>query len=202
MIRVVLVDGQRLVLDGMRSVIEDGGVEVVGTAVSAAEGLAIVASTIPDVVVLDLQLPDRHGCELIAKIRGVAPEAKAVVVTAHAHPMSVARAMQARIGGYVVKTSGVDELIMAISAANAGSLHLDGPALAALQRWSLEPASLTDMEIQILRFSQAGLSRQAIADELAFSLPSIKRFLAAIMLKLGTNGTKDSVREASERGLI
>jgi DNA-binding NarL/FixJ family response regulator len=202
-IRVAIIDDHALVANAFRHMLESvADYEVVGVANSGGEGLLMMGSTTPDVVLLDLRLPDMSGVELIGAIRNSTRATKVIVVSVSDDPVTVAMAMEAGIHGYVVKTSDPASLVDAIRTAHEGSLYLDEPARRAYEAWSVNPHKLTDVECQLLRLVAKGLDQRAIAEAMSVSVSTLKRQLRSITTKLDATNSVDAALEATRRGLI
>lgn len=202
-IRVAIIDDHVLVADAVRHMLETvAGYEVVGVAHSGNDGLHMAGATMPDVILLDLRLPDMTGFDLISALRLSVRAAKIVVVSVSDDPVTVAMAMDAGIHGYVVKTSEPAQLFAAIQTANEGSLYLDEPARRAYEAWSMNPHKLASAEAQILRLVAKGLDQKAIAESMSMGVSTLKRRLQSIARKLDAVNSVDAAVEAARRGLI
>ena len=202
-IRVAIIDDHVLVAAAVGHMLESvADYEVVGTADSGGEGLLLMGSTTPDVVLLDLRLPDMSGVELIGSIRSTTRTTKVIVVSVSDDPVTVAMTMEAGIHGYVVKTSDPACLVDAIRTAHEGSLYLDEPARKAYEAWSMNPHKLTEAEAQILRLVAKGLDQKAIAEAMSVSVSTLKRQLQSVAGKLDAVNSVDAALEATRRGLI
>lgn len=202
-IRVAIIDDHALVADAVHHMLETvAGYQVVGVAHSGNDGLQMTGATSPDVVLLDLRLPDMSGIDLIGALRLSVRAAKIVIVSVSDDPVTVAMAMDAGIHGYVVKTSEPAQLIDAIRTAHEGNLYFDEPARRAYEAWSMNPHKLTAAEAQILRLVAKGLDQKAIADAMSVSVSTLKRQLQSIARKLDAANSVDAAFEAARRGLI
>ena len=202
-IRVAIIDDHALVADALRHMLETvAGYQVVGVAHGGNDGLQMTGATSPDVVLLDLRLPDMSGIDLIGALRLSVRATKIIIVSVSDDPVTVAMAMDAGIHGYVVKTSEPAQLFHAIRTAHEGGLYVDEPARRAYEAWSMNPHKLTSAEAQILRLVAKGLDRNAIADATSVSVSTLKRQLQSIARKLDAVNSVDAAFEAARRGLI
>ena len=202
-IRTVIVDDHELVVAGLRQLLEASGrCTVVGTAGSASEGLVTAEAEAPDVVLVDLRLPDRGGLDFIRELHLRVPSVKIVVVTMSDDPIVVAAAMDSGIHAYVVKSSSPRELLEAVGAAFSGSLYLDEAARRSYEQWSLSPVTLNDQELDILRLLANGLDHARVAASLNMSRSTVNRHIRSITTKLGVTNSMSAVSEATRRGVI
>ena len=153
--RVLLVDDHELMRDGLRALFEmDEEFEVAGEAGDARTAVALAAASRPDVIVMDISLPDLSGIEATGQTLGQAPEVKVVALSVHADPQYVAGMLQAGASGYVLKGAAAVELLHAVRAALAGRTYLS-PELATavydqMQRLAAHP-ELKEREREVLR---------------------------------------------------
>ena len=191
--RVLLVDDNDLFRRGLRTLLVDEKVDVVGEARTGAEALAEVGTAVPDVVVMDLNMPGMSGVEAIRQMAAVAPMTRVLVLTASHEDVDVIDAVMSGACGYLVKDSSIDELLAGIRAAANGE-SLISPAIAAkvLQRLRAGPsppedstlAVLTDREMQVLRLIANGVDNAQIAAELHISPKTVKNHISNILMKL------------------
>jgi DNA-binding NarL/FixJ family response regulator len=201
--RVAIVDDHPVVREGVRATIEDAGtLRVVAEGATAAEALAIVAREAPEVIVLDLELPDRSGLDLVAQIaRG--GTTRVVVFTAYGGEDRVSRAFEAGASSYVLKGSRSEDLLAAITAASEGKTWIP-PGIAsdlagALRR---DRPRLTEREREILRLVATGSSTKLIAKTLSIAERTVKYHVAEIFGRLGARNRAEAVARAQELGLL
>lgn len=211
-IRVVLADDHAVVRKGIRDILEaEGDIEVVGDAADGAEAIACVAEHRPDVVVLDIQMPQVSGIEATRRIRAQYPEVKILILTAYDDDPYVFSLLQAGASSYVLKTAEVDELIRGVRAAARGESALD-PAISKrmvdylasgrlLLSESTEEAP-TEREIEVMRMAARGLTNRAIGHELGISERTVQGHLANIFSKLRVETRTEAVLRAIQRGWI
>lgn len=202
-IRVAIVDDHVLVAQALRQLLErNGEFEVVGIAVSAEDGLRTITQTTPDVVLMDVRLPDGNGIDLVRRIRATTSATKVLVLTVSDDPVTVAQAMDAGIHGYLVKSSDATHLVAAIRTAHEGGLYFDEPARKAYEAWSKDPHVLSETEAQMLRLVAKGADQKAVADAMSISVSTLKRSLQSLARKLDAANATDAAFEAVRRGLI
>jgi DNA-binding NarL/FixJ family response regulator len=210
-IRVLVADDQRVVRDGLTMLVDlVDGIEVVGTAANGVEAVELAASERPDVVLMDLRMPELDGGEATRRIRAALPETQVLVLTTYADDDSLFPALQAGARGYLTKDASAEEIEQAIRALAAGRTHLD-PAIqqrlidAVLTppraRANALPADLTAREGEILKLIAAGLSNAEIAAALVVSAATIKTHVNHIFAKTGARDRAQAVRYAYEHGI-
>jgi DNA-binding NarL/FixJ family response regulator len=210
-IRVLVVDDHPMVREGLRSMLGVDGVEVVAEAASGAEALREAALVQPDLVLLDLELPDMDGLAVLRRIREANARLAVLVVTMHQDVALVRRAVAAGANGYVLKGVGRRELLSAIRAVRTGESVLD-PALlrAALEPdqaspagpGAAPPASLSRIELELVRLIAAGLTNPQIAKRLRWSHATVKKYVQRVLEKLGAADRTHAAVLAVRRGLV
>jgi len=199
-IRVFVVDDHPMVREGLRSLLDDEGIEVVGEAASAAEALREVRRVMPDVLLLDVELPDRDGLSTLTELRAAAPSMSVLVVTMHAERIFVRRAIAGGAAGYVLKGAGRRELLSAVRAVRAGGSVVD-PALlrdlanpGAVDARPLLAESLSPLELDVLRGIADGLTNRQIAERMRWSVATAKKYVQRVLEKMGvTDRTQAAV---------
>ena len=204
-IRIVIADDQRVVRDGLAmliGLIDD--IEVVGTASDGFEAVGLAHDTRPDVVLMDLRMPEMEGAEATRRIRSALPETQILVLTTYADDESLFPALQAGARGYLTKDASAEEIETAIRALAAGHTHLD-PAIqqrliAAVIDGAPDnqppPDDLTTREIEVLKLIAAGLSNTEIATALVVSNATVKTHINHILAKTGARDRAQAVRYA------
>ena len=193
-IRVLLVDDHSVVRMGLRAffdMLDD--IEVVGEASDGSEGVAMARRLKPDVVLMDLLMPNMDGITAIGRIKAELPETEIVTMTSFIEEEKVTSALEAGASGYVLKDAEADEVAQAIRAAFAGEVHLD-PAVARLlaqrMRTRKDPTEnlaepLTDREKDVLRLLGQGMSNKEIGSELFITERTARTYVSNILGKLG-----------------
>ncbi|WP_199836467.1 response regulator transcription factor [Streptomyces sp. CB01373] len=209
MIRVLLADDHPLVRQGMRAVLDAvGGIEVAGEAGDGLEAVRRAVELLPDVVVMDLQLPGLHGIEATRQIRTRVPDAAVLVLTMFEDDATVFAAVQAGALGYLVKGADGADIVAAIHAAAAGQ-PVFGAALAGrLRTWFVSPPpqdgpfpELTAREREILDHLAAGLSNAEIGRRLHLSGKTVANNVSAILAKLHLTQRSQAIVRARDAGL-
>ena len=207
--RVVLAEDHQIVRQGFVSLLApEPDIEVVAETGDGAEAVALAERERPDVLVVDLVLPSLDGLEVMRRARAASPETGAVVLSMHKHGAYVARAVRAGASGYVLKESGVEDLVAAIRAVSGGgrffSAGLDDPAEAggvgqgAADRYD----TLSPREREVLHLVAEGLTAPAIAERLFLSPRTVETHRGNGLAKLGLRSQAELIRYVIERGLV
>lgn len=197
--KIVIVDDHPIVREGLIAALERReGFEIAGAFGSAEEALAALGHTVPDVVLLDLELPGMSGVEAVSRFRA---QAEVVVLTAYASDDQIDAALRAGARGYLLKGSPVDDIDRAIRAAAQGNTWLDPRIAARVVALSSAPR-LSAREREVLRLVAAGRSNKEIATELRIAERTVKFHVTSIFDKLGAENRAQAVAVASERGLV
>jgi two-component system response regulator NreC len=211
--RLLLVDDHAVVRSGLRMLLEgQPDVEIVGEAGTAAQALEAVEHYLPDVILMDIGLPDKSGIEATREIKMHFPRVAVVALTIHEDEEYFFKMLDAGAAGYVPKRAAPDELLTAIRAAAAGEVYLY-PSLAKLlvrdflsgDRQAGAQAGLdglTDREGEVLTYLAEGASNSEIAAALVISPKTVERHRENIMRKLNLHSRAELVRYAIRRGII
>jgi two-component system, NarL family, response regulator LiaR len=209
-IRVLVVEDEKIVGEAIRALLEDAqGIDVVDEAITGEAAIRKARQLKPDVILVDLLLPDKSGVEVIEEILADDPNAHILVLTGFSDDSRVAAAFQAGALGYVLKTQATTELVQAIQTAHQGqsSLH---PAIATklvrqLKR-PLESASedslISEPEERVLIGIARGYSNQDIAEELGLSLSTVRTHVSKILSKLHLDNRTQAALYALKKGLV
>ena len=202
-IRVLLVDDHQLVRDGLHSRLgETPGIEVVGEAGTGQEALALAASLQPDLVLLDIGLPDMSGLDVAAKLGEVAPGTRALMLSMYDNREYVLSALRAGAAGYVLKDATSKEIIAAIRAVAAGASYCSASLTTALATGGSEPPTLTEREREILILVAKGNSNKRIAQQLDVSVRTGETHRLNLRKKLGIETPAGLIRYALQQGWI
>lgn len=201
-ISVLIVDDHPLLREGVAAVLEaEGDMVVVGEAKDGAEAVALFAQTGPDIVLMDLQMPDIDGVEAIAAIRAQAPRARIIVLTTYAGDVRALRALKAGASGYLLKSSLRRELIDTIRAVHSGKRQLH-PQVAHDIAINATAEPLSEREIDVLRRVSTGQANKEIARGLALSEDTVKGHMRSIFNKLEVTDRTQAVTVGHRRGII
>jgi two-component system invasion response regulator UvrY len=208
MTRIYLVDDHPIVRDGLRTVLQGAGHEVVGESEDATRALAELATLQPQLLLLDLNLGARSGLELLTALKARALPVRTLVLTMSALPRNVSEALRLGALGYLLKDSPTRELLAAVEAVAQGRRHL-GPGVADLlvQELSATPqddpiALLSPRERQIARLVVQGRTSAAIGAQLQLAASTVDTYRSRLMAKLGVGDVPALVRLALRTGLV
>jgi DNA-binding NarL/FixJ family response regulator len=209
-LRVVLADDHVMVRQGIRQFLEEeGGVVVVAEAADGHEAVRLVAEHLPDVVVLDVQMPGTTGVEATREIRSRFPDVRILILTAYDDDPYIFALLRAGADGYILKSAPAEELIRAVRSVAAGQTVLSPQVahkmvqhVASPQAQAEQPEPLTDREVEVLRLTARGLTNKAIGRELDISARTVQGHLANIYGKLGVYSRTEAVTEGLRRGWI
>ncbi len=212
-VRVLLADDHTLFRKGVRTILEQmEGIDVVAEAASGSEAVAVAQEIVPDVVLMDIKMPELSGIEATRSILQENPHIGVVLVTMFDDPESVFASMRAGARGYVLKEAEPEELRRAIEAAYRGEVVLCRIiARKVLDHFGKEPGrqqpglryeELTRRELQVLQLAADGLGNKEIASRLVISEKTVKNHIANIFSKLQVNDRTAAVLQALRRGLV
>ena len=210
--RLLLVDDHAVVRSGLKMLLEnEHDVEIIGEASSASEAIEAALRQKPDVILMDIGLPDLSGIEATHKIKQQAPDVAIVALTIHEDEEYFFKMLEAGASGYVPKRAAPEELVTAIRAAATGQVYLY-PSLAKLlvrdfleserPRAAQPPSDLTEREQEVLTHLAEGSSNEEIAAALIISPKTVARHRENIMRKLNLHSRAELVRYAIRKGII
>ena len=210
-VRVVVADDHQIVRDGLVALLGAlDGIEVVGTDADGRDAVHVVGETVPDVVVMDIQMPHLDGIEATRFITRAHPDVRVVMLTMNEDDETVMSAIRAGASGYLLKGSGASEVLHAIEAAADGGMvfgaSLAGRVASYLSGGGPAPSEapfpeLTDRERSVLDLLAAGRSNDDIARSLYVSNKTVRNLVSSIYTKLHTAGRAEAIIKAREAGL-
>lgn len=201
-IRVLVADDHPLMLEGIGAVLSSqSDMQIVGEATNGREALALFRRLLPDVALIDLQMPDVNGIEAIQAIRAEFPQARIAILTTYRGDVRALHAIKAGAQAYLLKSALRKELTEAIRALAAGQRYFP-PEISAELANHVGQDCLTPREVQVLQLIARGQANKQIATELKLSEDTIKGHLRSIMEKLGANNRTHAVTIGIERGFI
>ncbi len=220
-IRVLLADDHDILRDGLRALIElSGDIVVVGEACTGREAVAEAERLRPDIILMDISMPELDGVEACLRIRQHMPEVRVLFLTMHEAEEYFFRALRAGAAGYVIKRTAAADLIAAVRAIARGEAFLSPGmtrALVADYTQRVAPTgsarhvaitvddayeTLTSREREVLQLVAEGATNQEIADRLQLSIKTVQSHRATVMEKLGLRDLPHLVRYAVRRGLV
>jgi DNA-binding NarL/FixJ family response regulator len=202
--RVLLVEPSHIVRQGIRAELSRDDVEIVAEASTGADAVTAAAKHSPDVVLLDLKLPDASAAEVCETLVGRHPSLTVIVLADQGDEASVGAAIDSGARGYLLKDTDDVDLPDAIARVLAGESVLHPRAAAALidSHRRLEESRLSGQELKVLRLVADGLTNPEIGNRLYLSRHTVKEYLSHAMRKLGAANRIEAVRKATELGLI
>lgn len=209
--RIVLADDHRLVRAGVRALLEKTRLgEVVAEANDGREALELVAEHRPDVVLLDIGMPNLNGLDAIERIKERSPETKVIILSMYANEEYVVRALRSGVSGYLIKDSAVEELERAIRSVAAGKTYLSKRiSKPAIEAFLANPTrvyapldQLTPRQREVLQLIGEGKNTKEIADLLRVSIKTIEAHRLRLMRRLGIHDLPGLVRFAIRTGLV
>lgn len=210
-IRVLLVDDHAVVRLGLRSLlVNQPGFRIVGEAGTAAEAVAMARQARPDVILMDVRLPDGSGIEACRKIKAESPECRVVMLTSYSDEEAIVGAVMAGANGYLLKQADSERLTQAIRDAASGASSLDPRAAGALltqfrelsaKQAEAELAGLTDRERRMLALIAEGYTNRAIGERLHLSEKTVRNHVSQLLRKLGFQRRSQAAAWAGQRRL-
>jgi two-component system response regulator NreC len=210
-IQILIVDDQGLLRAGLRALLSaEPDLEVVGEANDGQEALDLAGALQPEVILLDISLPDVDGIEVTRRLKRATPAAKVLIITVHEDNSLLQEAIKAGAAGYIVKRAVESELIDAIRAVQRGDLYIH-PSMTRSLLGDLSPRqvsedppleTLTPRELDVLHLIAKGCTNRQMADILNISVRTVEGHRANLMGKLNLHGRVELVRYARENKLI
>jgi DNA-binding NarL/FixJ family response regulator len=205
-VRLLIADDHEVVRQGLRAFLDlDPALEVVGDAVDGAQAVRLAHRLRPDVVLMDLVMPELDGVAATEVIRRELPDTKVLVLTSMLEDASVSGAVRAGAIGYLLKDTSAPELRQAIKGAAAGQVQLSPQAAARLIRDVVAPGrpdALSDREVDVLRLLARGLANKQIARVLGIAEKTVKTHVSSILGKLGVQSRTQAALYAARLGMV
>lgn len=211
-VRLMLADDHRMLREGLRRSLSEDGFDVVGEASDGEEAVRLAGDLRPDVILMDVTMPDVDGVEATRRIRRLYPDIEVVMLTMHADESVISEALRAGAAGYLVKDCSIDEIAAAVRmAANDESdlsPALAGAMLSEVRKMTPEPATeesdriVTRREIDVLQLIADGCSTPEVAERLFISQKTVKNHLASIYQKLDARDRTQAVLQAVRMGIV
>ena len=210
--KVLLVEDHTIVRQGLRRLLEERGIEVVGEAGDGLKAVRMARELHPDFVIMDISLPKMSGIDATRKIKKEAPDVKVLMLTIHSEESYILKALNAGASGYLLKDTVADELVNALEAVEKGDLFMSS----SIPREVIEEyrrmvrkgkkidefSRLTNREREILKLISEGYTSKQIAEMLYISVKTVDNHRANIMNKLNIHDTAGLVRYAIRIGLV
>ncbi|MBN9661421.1 MAG: response regulator transcription factor [Acidobacteria bacterium] len=202
MIRVISVDDHPLLREGLAALINSQtDMQLVGEASDGHEALEVFRTHLPDITLMDLQMPETSGIDAMNSIRAEFPDARIIVLTTYAGDVQVSRALKAGAKGYLLKGSLRKELLETIRAVHAGHKRVSSELAVALAEHATDE-TLSPREVEVLRLVAGGNANKEIAGQLFLTEETVKSHVRNILAKLGANDRTHAVAIGVKRGII
>jgi len=201
-ISVLIVDDHPLFRQGLVSILEgEPDIVLAGEASTGREALAAVEAAAPDVIVMDIQMPEMNGIDATAAITQVCPNVRVIILTTYEGDVHALRAMKAGAAGYMLKSMVRKDLLDTIRAVRQGRRYVT-PSVAMSLASNVHLDQLTAREIQVLELASSGKSNRLIGAQLGISEATVKVHMKSVLAKMGANDRTHAVVLAVERGII
>jgi two-component system response regulator NreC len=206
-IRLLLADDHALIRQGLKTLLEKQGYQVVGEASDGQEAIRAVEKTQPDVAIIDISMPVLNGVDAAREMKRAAPKTKVILLTQHDEGQYVTESLRAGVKGYVLKRQVAEDLVHAIKEVCRGSVYLS-PSIsravvdAYLSNTQVPVDPLSGRERQVLQLVGEGKATKDVAVHLGISVKTAESHRARLMKKLDIHETASLVRYAIRRGLV
>lgn len=201
-IKVLIVDDHPVVRVGLRTMLEsEANISVTGMAESVKEALIEVQKNQPDVVLMDLRMPEMDGIKAIAELRRIQPEMRILVLTNYEADEDIFRALQAGAMGYLLKSTPQDEIVQAIEMVHENRRCVP-PDIKERLLEMIGRVELSQRELEVLTLVAMGKANKEIAERLFISDKTARNHVASCLVKLGANDRTEAATTAIKRGLI
>ena len=208
-IRLLICDDHEVIRTGLASLLAGTDIQIVGEAANGKDALLLAQKDKPDVILLDIRMPDGDGLSTLEKLRAKVPESKVVMLSTYDNPTYIARAVALGASDYVLKGSSREDLIATLMAAGAGEspsrcgeLKKIAGAMKVRQVIDDDDVPLTQRETQVLRHVALGLSNKEIGKSLEISVETVKEHVQNILRKIAVSDRTQAAVWAVRKGLV
>ena len=201
-INIMIVDDHPVVRQGLRAMLSsEPDIRVQGMAASAREAMYLIEREQPDVVLMDLRMPEMEGIEAIKKLRFISPNIKILVLTNYGSDEYIVRATQAGAMGYLLKNTPQEEIVNAVRVVNSGERYVPKDIAKRLFE-AIGREELSPRELEVLVLVARGCTNKEVAQKLFISDKTVRNHVTSCLLKLQAKDRTEAVTRAIERGLI
>ncbi len=208
-VRLLVCDDHEVIRTGLAALLADTDIEIVGEAANGKEALRLAQKLKPDVILLDIRMPDGDGLSTLEKLRSKVPGSRVVMLSTYDNPTYVARAVALGAADFVLKGSSREALVATIQAAaagespcHAGELRRIANTMSARQAVDDDDVPLTQRETQVLRHVALGLSNKEIGRSLDISVETVKEHVQNILRKIAVSDRTQAAVWAVRKGLV
>lgn len=208
-IKVIIADDHEVIRTGLATLLAGTEIEIVGEAATGKDAVRVAEKIRPDIVLLDIRMPDGDGLATLEKLRAKVPESRVVMLSTYDNPTYIARAVALGASDYVLKGSSREDLIATIVAAakgespsRAGELRRVAGAMKVRQTVDDDDVPLTQRETQVLRHVALGLSNREIGRSLEISVETVKEHVQNILRKIAVSDRTQAAVWAVRKGLV
>jgi DNA-binding NarL/FixJ family response regulator len=203
MISVAIVDDHKVITDGLERLInESGTARVTGKAYSVAGCLKLLHDGQPEVLLLDISMPDGSGIDLCPKIKAKYPHVRVLMLTSYGELATITRALEAGADGYVLKNSELEEVLEGICTVAAGERFLCGEANMTLKKNENSPIELTRRETELLQLIAEGYTLPQLSDKMYLGINTIRSYRQKLNIKLNAHNTVQLLQNARALRLV
>lgn len=206
-IKIVIIDDHKMIREGLQQLLElDGEISVIGQAGDGYDGLSLIESTNPDVILLDINMPNMNGLEMLTELKKIKPDSRVLILTIHNEIDYLVKAIELGVNGYILKDSECSTLKKAIFTVYEGSTYIQ-PSLTPLIRKKSEEQknifnTLTARELDVLRLISSGMLNRDIANVLDISEKTVKNHVSNILKKLDVNDRTQAAVMAVKNNIV
>lgn len=206
-IKIVIIDDHKMIREGLQQLLElDGEISVIGQAGDGYDGLSLIESTNPDVILLDINMPNMNGLEMLTELKKIKPDSRVLILTIHNEIDYLVKAIELGVNGYILKDSECSTLKKAIFTVYEGSTYIQ-PSLTPLIRKKAEEQknifnTLTARELDVLRLLSSGMLNRDIANVLDISEKTVKNHVSNILKKLDVNDRTQAAVMAVKNNIV
>lgn len=214
MITVAIVEDHQIFVDALKRVLAlEKDLEFAGSVATFKDGLSMVTSSKPDVLIIEIELPDGDGLDLVPKVKSLSPQTRIIVLTRSSDDMKLVRAVELGVKGYLSKSCSLSELLVALRKVSQGEVVMPSERLVELLRRVSQRRKvmvqgaqvwerLTPREHEVLTYLARGKSGDVIAEELSITPLTVRTHIRNLMSKLGVHSRLEAVSYAVNNGLV